>query len=264
MNGFAERALLGAKWVAYFGLCGGDYGRYSRLRSAAVRALARRTLCERKNVRFLQTWVRQGDTAVDVGANFGAYSIGMARAVGATGRVLAFEPLRETFTCLRRNVERMPRVSCFEIALSNGVAESCEIAVPLLFGRIPEPSLAGLGVRAAKVERRTVRLAMLDDYLEQLDRLTFIKVDVEGHELAFLEGARKAIAAHRPLIQFESNDIAADYGKFREFAASLGYCIRGLDDSGKLRVVDSASGAAGNNFYLAPEESAATKARGPE
>jgi len=238
--------------LTYTVLCRGDYRSYMRLRAAAVRHVARRGWYERRHVQFLRSQVGPGDTAVDVGANLGAYSIALADAVGASGKVLAFEPLAEVFEWLRRNTAHLSQVSCYELALSDRAAEAMEIAVPLLFGGIPEPSLAGLSVGATRCDTRRVRVATLDDYLDQLAGLTFIKVDVEGHELACLQGARRTLAELRPLVQFEANDMQRQYRRFQEFAEPLGFSVCGLAPTGGLRRLDALSKHSGYNFYLAP------------
>jgi hypothetical protein len=120
----------------------------------------------------------------------------------------------------------------------------------LLFGNVPEPSLAGIDVRAVRAERRTVRVARLDDYLDLLHGLSFIKVDIEGHELAFLQGARKVLAQFRPLVQFEANEIASQYSGFQAFATTLGFTVATLTHGGRLRRLESPSGECGYDFYL--------------
>jgi FkbM family methyltransferase len=260
MARLAGSALLAAKWFTYTFLCLGDYRRYMALRAGAVRMAVRHDWYEPKHMRFLRLCLRTGETAVDVGANLGAYSISLAQAVGPTGKVLAFEPLAETFEWLCNNTAQWSNVRCFNLALSDRVAESLAINVPLLFGRIPEPSLAGIDASEVKAERRTVRVARLDDYLDLLNGLSFIKVDIEGHELAFLLGARKVLARFRPLVQFEANEIASQYSGFQSFAASLGFTVSTLTPGGYLREFDIPSNYGGCNFYLVPNERLAKNA----
>ena len=90
-----------------------------------------------------------------------------------------------------------------------------------------------------------MRVATLDDYLDRLSDLSFIEVDVEGHELAFLRGARRAIAEFRPLIQFEANDMASQYESFESFAKSIGFSVCALDETGCLRRLESTPQSAG-------------------
>lgn len=253
MGKMIEALLRGAKWATYSLLCAGNYHRYMGLRAAAVRYIASRGLYERDNVRFLQSHLRPGDTAVDVGANLGAYAMAMAAAVGPSGKVLAFEPLAEPFEWLRHNTRASPQVSCFEMALSDRPADGLEMNVPLLFGKIPEPSLAQLDSSVKGSKTYSVRVTTLDSYQDRLDRLAFIKIDVEGHELNCLQGARETIAKFRPLIQFESNDLASHYSRFQAFSAPLGYSVCDIDSAGKLRKLATGSAAKGYNFYLAPD-----------
>src|ERR1700681_2393299 len=66
-------------------------------------------------------YARPGDWVVDVGANVGRYTCHMSRCVGPTGRVLAFEPIAESFALLTANVRTLgvSNVSLFGIALSS-------------------------------------------------------------------------------------------------------------------------------------------------
>ena len=47
-------------------------------------------------IKFLRRLLQPGQAVIDIGANYGVYSLSMARAVGPTGRVWAFEPASET------------------------------------------------------------------------------------------------------------------------------------------------------------------------
>lgn len=252
-TGSVLESLLGrAKWATYHLLCFGDYRRYMRLRAAAVRQLARRGWYERDNIRYLRGLVRAGDTVVDVGANLGAYSICLAAAVGSAGKVLAFEPLSETFEWLKQNTAALPQVQCVNTALSDQSAPSLQIQVPLLFGCIPEASLAGFDTATAMMQPRTVRVERLDDYLAELERLSFIKVDVEGHEMAFLEGCRQTLARFPAVVQFECNDIASRFGQLAAFTREVGYSLCTLEPGRGLDRLETPSTAKGNNFYLVP------------
>ncbi|HEY6045537.1 MAG TPA: hypothetical protein VIU65_02980, partial [Pyrinomonadaceae bacterium] len=49
---------------------------------------------------LLSSFLSDGDWAIDIGANIGHYTKGMSDLVGARGRVIAFEPVADTFTLL--------------------------------------------------------------------------------------------------------------------------------------------------------------------
>jgi FkbM family methyltransferase len=248
-----------AKRLVYSVLCGGDYGRYMALRSAAVRGAVRFDLYERSAIRFVRSYLRPGDVAVDVGANLGAYTITMAEAVGRAGKVWAFEPMAEAFSLLRRNTARFSQVELHQIALSNRI-ETLEISVPFLFGDVPEVSLAGIGVTAGRVQRRAISTMTLDAYQSVLESLRFIKVDIEGHEPAFLRGAIETIKHYQPLVQFEANTPEAlDEVQHLVADSFPSYAIRQLDPAGTLFAVNGT--LTGNNFYLVPPRFARGDAR---
>src|SRR5260370_653679 len=63
---------------------------------------------ERSTVSTLRKLVKPGDTVFDIGANIGAHTLGLARSVGASGHVLAFEPADFAFAKLKRNLALNP------------------------------------------------------------------------------------------------------------------------------------------------------------
>jgi FkbM family methyltransferase len=134
--------------------------------------------------------LQAGDTALDVGANVGAYSLLFAQWVSPGGRVLAFEPAPETFAALGRHlalngVESV--VDARRVALSDG-AGTAAFAADGVSGanRLRAAGEGGGGVAVATVS--------LDELCET-ERLAprLVKVDVEGAELAVLRGARETI-----------------------------------------------------------------------
>lgn len=60
---------------------------------------------ELRTLRLYRRLVQPGDTVLDVGANIGAHALPLARLVGASGRVVAFEPTQFAFCKLQRNLE---------------------------------------------------------------------------------------------------------------------------------------------------------------
>jgi len=159
--------------------------------------------------------VRSGTIAVDVGAHFGAYSFVLARLVGNGGRVIAIEPIVEDAELIARAARtlRLP-ISVVCCALSSGTGEGT-LRVPRL-GGAQKTALATLGETAqagspADVESRRVPVQRLDDVLHDVDQpVSFVKIDVEGHELEVLGGAKQTLAEHRPNILIEINHDLGD------------------------------------------------------
>lgn len=168
---------------------------------------------------------------VDVGANRGLVLTEMlARA--PHGRHVAFEPLPELAGELRA---AFPRVEVHQAALSDrpGTREFVRVVDDLGWSGFRERPVPDAGV----TERIEVKVERLDDALPAGARPALVKIDVEGAELEVLEGARRTLEAHRPVVVFEHGAGSADYYGTEpehvfELLAGLGYEIRGLDGEG--------------------------------
>jgi FkbM family methyltransferase len=159
-----------------------------------------------------------GATVLDIGANKGIYSFWMARAVGADGRVLAFEPQPEmrSYIELRKADFGWQNVTILETALSNAAGMAL-----LARQRIGDGSASLQPDRYREgSETISVPVAKLDD-VENLSNLKFIKCDVEGHEQKVFLGGEKTIRQHRPIVQFEA--VAMEAPELFSFFLDLGY-----------------------------------------
>ena len=249
MSAPAEAIRILAKWLMFRVLCLGDARRYHALRGAVARAAARGGCLRAPADRLSAPRARRRPVAVDGGAGFGAYSAPMARLVGRSGRVIAYEPLPEVFAELERAMRRRANVSCRRRALSDRDG-GAELHVPLLWGSLPEPALASVERPPGPHDACRVQLVRLDALAGEIGRCDFVKLDVEGHEHEALRGGAALIARERPLIQLESNDLRRDGPGYRSFAAPLGYELCELGPGGELR--PCAADARGPNFYLVP------------
>ncbi|MGD9635072.1 MAG: FkbM family methyltransferase [Pirellulales bacterium] len=176
-------------------------------------------------MRFMRDRLRPGDLAVDVGCFKGAYTYWMQRWVGAAGRVVAFEPQPEQVAYIRRAIAQMKwhNVSVEGQGVSN-VAGQLELLRP------PSGHEATFVLRKATeqpCERILVPVTTLDaKFAAASAGPAFIKIDVEGHELEVLEGARETVSAHRPTLLIECETRHRPDGDVRpvfNFLASLGY-----------------------------------------
>jgi len=136
-----------------------------------------------------------GDTAIDVGANIGYVASIMAAKVGPRGKVLAFEPHPGLCEELRKNVNAWgpghPQVEVFQTALSeqSGVGS---LSVPQRFHENRGVSRVVSSSQHIGTETLLpIALRRLDDVWEGEGPIALVKIDVEGHELAVLKGARR-------------------------------------------------------------------------
>jgi FkbM family methyltransferase len=131
--------------------------------------------------------LRAGDLVVDVGANFGLWSVLAAR---RGCRVVAVEPVPPTRALLARNAARNGLVDQIEIAAVavSDAPGQLEIAVP--HGESGQASVSP--DPADSLERHAVEATTLDALLGER-AVRFLKIDVEGHELAVLRGAERLL-----------------------------------------------------------------------
>jgi FkbM family methyltransferase len=140
---------------------------------------------------FLRCFLRAGDVFYDVGANAGAFAI---FAAGLGCQVVAFEPVPHSYQRLRENVA-LNVAACSITPLNQAVGASAgELRMTTSFGtgnHVLPP-----GESSPSVE---VKMVTLDEIIREQPIPTFIKVDVEGHELEVLKGASTLLGL--PMLQ---------------------------------------------------------------
>lgn len=170
---------------------------------------------------------RPGDCVLDIGANVGDWTMQFALTVGPTGRVLAFEPvpyLAETVAKTAR-LNRQDWVEVHQLALSaaDGRAEFS----------VEKGNSGGsrLGRVAGDFSLTSVPTRRLDSLLAErpvLERVDFVKIDVEGHELGVLQGAVETLKRFRPPLVLECGiEPDEDRHAIHDLLVGLGYDIIG-------------------------------------
>ncbi len=150
---------------------------------------------------------RPGARVIDVGANIGITAV-MAGALVDPGRVVAIEPVPETFAHLEANVARsgLDNIDCVRAAAA---AEEGEVGLVTLAGSNFAAFVGYQDVlrRYAAYDEVPARALSLDQIVAEvgLDRVDFIKIDVEGYELEVLRGARRTLADSEPVVFLEVN-----------------------------------------------------------
>jgi FkbM family methyltransferase len=165
-------------------------------------------LYERSTFRALRRWVQRGSMVVDAGANVGAHTLELARQVGPTGKVFAFEPTFFAHSKLLQNLALNPGLADIVVpeqvmlAASDNRATESQIysSWPLALGHDLHEKHLG---RFQTTEG--ARAISLDTYLRQVgvSRLDFIKLDVDGFECEVLEGAQNCLEKFQPTIIME-------------------------------------------------------------
>lgn len=190
---------------------------------------------------FLARYIKPNMTVVDVGANFGYYTLLFGDAVGNGGRVLAIEPNPDTTALLRETIRLNGHAAITEIIEA---AVSNHSGGAYLFAPDGEPKNAGLVAESTRPNGRTteVQTITLDElvWARKIAKVDLVKIDIEGSEVAAVEGMEKIIERDRPTIVLEFN--AARYADPKAFLNKLlSYygSFREISLDGEVRSVDS-------------------------
>lgn len=208
----------------------------------------------------------------DVGAHAGQYTKLFARAANH-GRVYAFEPGSYARSILRTVVwlHGLSNVAVVPMALGSE-ARLDTLTIPLKSSGSFGFGLSHLGKPAERwraVAQEIVALTTVDRVVKtlDLDRLDFIKADIEGWELRLLHGAESTLERFRPRLLLELNGAALARAGDRldnafAFLAARGYRAFRFEPRASLTPV---SGCADGDFWFIPAEDPAANAEsGPE
>ena len=177
-----------------------------------------------------------GGVFYDVGANVGFFALVAARLVGPDGAAYAFEPLPHVAAEARANAERngLANVEVLEVAASDREGTASLVVTGHPGGATLSAADAGDDA-VGSVEVRTVRL---DDLVAAgaIRPPDVVKIDVEGVELEVVDGLRRTLAEHRPVLVCELDAATKDRVDEKVRAATkrlgeLGYGVRVLPSS---------------------------------
>ena len=151
---------------------------------------------------FWRSRLQPGMTVIDVGANAGVYTFSAAQKVGETGKVIAIEPFAGCVNLLQETcrINELPQVKVCHGAASDRPGKS-----KLLLQASSELNeLSDRDLPEGTYEE--VQCFTLDSLIEryELDRVDFLKIDAEGHEVPVLKGSDRILSEFRPVILYEN------------------------------------------------------------
>lgn len=184
---------------------------------------------EPDTIRIIEENLSDGDIMIDAGANIGAISLSVAKNNKVT--VYAFEPAKNIFEILQKNIDlnHLKNVKTFRQALSdkNGIVDFYES------DRVH--GWSGM-VKIDSFQHYKVSAIALDDFaLEQkIDKITVLKIDVQGWEYHVLKGAEKLLDEKRIahiIFEFEwwaEKNAGLEIGAAQKFLLNKGYTLTTL------------------------------------
>ncbi|HEY3673355.1 MAG TPA: FkbM family methyltransferase [Acidimicrobiia bacterium] len=182
--------------------------------------------------------VAPSSTVVDIGAHKGLYSYELSRLVGPEGRVHAFEPQARLARYLRRAFRDDARVVVHENALSDSSGVRT-LSIP------DRGKGLVLGHATLEVQHGAHNESVETHCLDELGLSpSYMKIDVEGHELAVLKGSMTTLARAHPVVQIEivrdGLQSCENCSAILELFDSLGYRACFVDEHATLQGFDGA------------------------
>jgi FkbM family methyltransferase len=179
----------------------------------------------------------------DIGANIGIFSLSYA-ALFKTAQVYSFEPVPFIYETLEKNFSANPELSShihpFNFGLSNTSVEM-ELSIPAKsqhqrYDSENDLNCGLFSIHGEGEDKILGKFMTLDSFFKEqkLERIDFMKIDVEGHEFEVLEGAKETIAQFNPIIFMEFNELTRTLSHrslqtFEAFFEGQGYSLFGLE-----------------------------------
>lgn len=202
---------------------------------------------------FVPQFCRSDAGTIDIGVNEGVFSRWMAK---FSSQVDCFECNPQLLPKLKRFLPR--NVHLHECALSSSSGEAALRFDPINTGigtiEINNKLNQNPGIRS--IVEVKVPMRRLDEF--NLDRVSFVKIDVEGHELEVLKGAAELIERERPtlLIEIEERHCEGNLDRVPQWLERFGYLTKYLDKSSdqliEIKNIHDIARKEINNFWFVP------------
>lgn len=183
---------------------------------------------------------------LDIGANIGEITLLAAKRVGTHGRVYAFEPMDNIANKLTQHIElnHFTQVEIHRCALGN--ESNSQMPIYSSCGQQVKDKNEGLGSLYRKDNQEQpiqyIELTTIDIWVNQqpdIHKIDLIKIDIEGAELACLQGAKETLKKFKPKIIIEIQDFSAERAGYKatdiiDLLSELGYVFFRIETAGKL------------------------------
>lgn len=167
-----------------------------------------------EEIKFLRKYISEGMSVIDIGANFGFYSLTFSKLVGTEGKVYAFEPDINLNKYLKESVEinKIENLVIQNLAISN-ISENIDFY--LSNNSELNSKTYNKNIHSTKI---TVPAKTLDGCYKESNwgSIDFIKIDAEGEEINILKGSSNFLREQNPLIMLECSHV-----KFKDLAKIL-------------------------------------------
>lgn len=195
---------------------------------------------------ILNQYLTHNMVVLDIGANIGEITLLAAKRVGTHGMVYSFEPMDNIANKLTQHIElnHFTQVKVHRCALGNKL--NSQIPIYNSCEQQGNDNNEGLGSLYRKDNQEKpvqyVELTTMDIWLTQrpeINRIDLIKLDIEGAELACLQGSQETLRKFKPKIIIEIQDFSAERAGYQatdiiDLLSDLGYLFHRIEKAGKL------------------------------
>lgn len=167
-------------------------------------------------------------TVVDIGANLGYFSKNFAR-LANKGKLISIEPVPVFFETLSHFMKKFPHVTLYNVALGTEKG-TITMVLPKSNGMIRTglPHIAESEEEKKQHDTQDVEIVKGSELLSGLDRLDYIKCDIEGYELNVFQEIKPILEKHLPYVQIEISE--KNLEPMLDLFKSLGYTQFGIKD----------------------------------
>lgn len=145
---------------------------------------------EPKSTELMRLFLKPDDIVLEVGANIGYYVLIESSILSDNGFIYALEPEPDNIDLLKKNISlnNLRNVEVYDLALSNrkGTAK-------LYTGKASNLHSMYQGQSQEKKSYVEVNTLTLDGFLEDKKPITFLRMDIEGHEVEVIDGMKKTL-----------------------------------------------------------------------
>ena len=204
---------------------------------------------EYKTMMIFKEIIKKNFNIIEVGAHIGFVSQFLSKLVGKKGRVFLFEPALNNLKYLKKNILKKENIKLFKIAASN------KAGVQFFYDEYLTGQNSSLvknfyryqknlrnSIKVSKVRKYKVQTNKLDNILID-QKIDFIKIDVEGHELEVLLGSLKLIKKNKPMFMVE---IQSNKKKIWNFFNYHGY----IAFNENKKIINHYNSFETNNFFI--------------
>ena len=191
---------------------------------------------EKPELKTIQLFLKKDSTFIDLGANFGLYTLNASRLIGKKGNIISFEPFSKNYKSLMDNItiNNLQNVQTEKLAIGekNGNIN--------LYYDERENNLGMVSTKNIEnSSKEQVKIVSIDSYLQNkyLSHIDLIKIDIEGFEYSALKGMRATLIRYKPTILIEilnEEEPNTNTRKIHTLLNDLNYSKYFIDDNGNL------------------------------